>query len=95
MVSVFENLIRASHVNFVYSLSPSFGVQMNFQAALWSRLGTYLSPHFPNGLGMYNLSSTYTEIFLHNYGDSAMVEDVVTAYCMKALQVHIIPYCRH
>lgn len=24
-----------------------------------------------------------------------MMEDVVTAYCMKALQVHIIYYCRH
>jgi hypothetical protein len=94
LFSVFEDLIRASHVNFVYSLPAGFGIQMNFQAALWSRLGTS-SSYNPNRLGNCNLSSMYTEIFLHNYGDSAMMEDVVAAYCVKALQVHITRYYRH
>ena len=29
----------------MYELSSGFGVQMNFQAALWSRLGTPLFTH--------------------------------------------------
>jgi hypothetical protein len=90
LVSIFENIIRTSHVNVMYELSSSFGVQMNFQAALWSRLGTLLFTHPADCLGNHNLSSAYTEIFLHNYGHNSQAEDVVRAHCIKAIQVQSI-----
>jgi hypothetical protein len=42
LLSVFENLIKTSHVNIVYHLTTSVGPQLTFQSAIWSRLGSLL-----------------------------------------------------
>ena len=39
LVSIFENVLKTSHVNVVYNLTSSIAQQMGFQSALWSRLG--------------------------------------------------------
>lgn len=42
LVSIFENVLKSSHVNLVFNLATRVGPQMTFQSSLWSRLGDWL-----------------------------------------------------
>ena len=82
LANIVESFVRASHVNVTKGLSAPTGAYMLLQAAMYTRIGEFLTPHGfsdtkPKITGATHLSWLNTEVFRECYSEGQPHDDFV------------------
>jgi hypothetical protein len=96
LASVFENIVKASHLNVTKNLTTSMGPQLLFQTLLFSRIGKISGglQTFLTVAGVTHLALLNCEIFHECYASKSQFEDSLKCTFRSCLLVRSFPYFR-